>query len=191
MAYVVVDQVFDLDIKNSTAKAVLFSLAQAVNHERYEESGDTSCWPSQETIAREIGLSSRRVRPALKYLEDHQIAIPYAWPKGGPGKTTRYRLHFDHVRRIKKPDRKEDISSTLEPGTSTVQEPDMPNVDEMSALTWTILHPTWTKCPTNQERNQEGLTKKTKPIMRRRLLRLRKRNRTLKTMGRHQRRPSS
>jgi cell wall-associated NlpC family hydrolase len=150
MAYVVVDQVFDLDIPH-TPKAVLFSLARAVNHERYEESGDTRCWPSQATIAREIGVTPRTVRSAVKYLEDHQIAVPYAWGKGGPGVATRYRLYFDHVPRIKKPIR---------------------NVDDSSTLTWTILHPTRKKLPTNQERNREGLTKKQKPRMRRRRLRL-------------------
>jgi hypothetical protein len=116
MAYVVVDQVFDLDIPH-TPKAVLFSLARAVNHERYEESGDTRCWPSQATIAREIGVTPRTVRSAVKYLEDHQIAVPYAWGKGGPGVATRYRLYFDHVPRINKPIR---------------------NVEESSTLTWTI-----------------------------------------------------
>jgi hypothetical protein len=113
MAYVVVDQVFDLDIPH-TPKAVLFSLARAVNHERYEESGDTRCWPSQATIAREIGVTPRTVRSAVKYLEDHQIAVPYAWGKGGPGVATRYRLYFDHVPRINKPIRNVEESSTLD-----------------------------------------------------------------------------
>jgi DNA-binding transcriptional regulator YhcF (GntR family) len=58
---------------SSGAKLVLYNLMSRLHKKKY-------CWPSQERIAKDIGLSSRQVRNHLEELKRRNLLN---WQKGG------------------------------------------------------------------------------------------------------------
>src|SRR5260370_12099886 len=88
MSYVLVDQVFFLEMPNP-AKLVLLAMAQHANNDGSKAN------PSEKRIARMLGISPSSVRRGLVYLQANGLIVPVRYGRGGKACTTEYQLHLD------------------------------------------------------------------------------------------------
>src|SRR5260221_2229338 len=95
MSYLVVDAVLLTFGIPQTPKAVLTALAQHAHH------NGTHARPSQERIAKMMGLSERSTQRGLAWLEAHGLIVPTAHDSGGRGNAVEYAIRLERLQGIR------------------------------------------------------------------------------------------
>lgn len=89
MAILAVEAAFRIGEERALSSAQRFVLMAYAFHANAQ---DGIAWAKRSTVARETGLSERTVIDAVSELVQVKLMVVHAYPNGGRGKSTEYRI---------------------------------------------------------------------------------------------------